>query len=119
MITKGKKLYSLRINVSQTVVKYYRSYIKLPDVIANVGGFLEIYLTIFSFFFSFYLDNEFTAFLYTKLFYLEIEEANPSEEMKEQYNVEKNIEMKVIDRYDSSSPVSHITNISNIFVIIK
>ena len=52
---------------------YYREYIKIPDILANVGGFMSIVMEIIQFVFSNYVDNEYNIFLYEKLFRLEIE----------------------------------------------
>ncbi len=62
-----------RIFVSKNYNLYSRSYLRLPDVIANVGGFLDLVMIFIEYLYSFYLDNNYMAFLYKKLFKLEID----------------------------------------------
>jgi len=77
---------------------YERSYLKLPDVIANVGGFIGLVQVIVEFLFSFYLDNEFNIYIYNKLYSLEIDNDNISEQKQ---NLSHFIELNKKDCIDN------------------
>jgi len=47
--------------------------LKIPDALANVGGFMSLVLPFITFIYSFYIDNEYYLFLYEHLYRLEIE----------------------------------------------
>jgi len=72
----------LKIFLSNEVTCYTRTYIRLPDVIANVGGFLDLAMIFIKFCFDFYVENAYSSFLYTKLFNfgLQLEEDNKSQQ---------------------------------------
>ena len=69
------------ISISRAEKTYFKSYVKLLDVIANVGGFISLAHSFFHFVYSFYLDNEFRVYLYKKLFKLEIDNDNNESEI--------------------------------------
>ncbi len=77
-------LTSLTIQPSKLNMQYDRSYILLPDVIANVGGFIGLFESTFVFLYEFYLDANFNVYLYKRLFNLQIDDAkeNPNEQKK-------------------------------------
>jgi len=103
---------------------YYRTYIKIPDIIANVGGFISLVDVFFRNCYLYYLENEFFVFLYSNLFFLQIEEKLNEEQESRQviihienktksYNNE--VERKNINFYsvnDKDNPVSQNASIS-------
>jgi len=114
-----------KINHDEAVIKisfylsrirniYTREYIKIPDIIANVGGFIDIAMSIINFFFSFYMNTEYKIYLYQQLFKLEIDETENSQnkileaQMKElkldnKENDHKNLNNSNIHYIDKSS----------------
>ncbi len=71
---KHLSLATVEILITQYFNIYSRSYIKIPNIAAEVGGFMKIAFYIARYLISYYLDSEFKVFLYRKLFNLEIEE---------------------------------------------
>ena len=69
----------LDISLSRTENYYHREYLKLPDAIANVGGFIGIVYQILHFMISFYVENSFCISFYKSLFKLEIENQTSNE----------------------------------------
>jgi len=84
---------SIRARLSKKIVRYERKYIKIPDLLANVGGLMSLVTPIIEYVFSFYLDNKFILYLYKKMFKLELEEDNIE-------NIEKN-NFKEIERLEA------------------
>ena len=78
------------LKVSRAKKSYFRSYIKILDVIANVGGFTSLAVVALQFMYSFYLDNEFSIYLYQKLFKLQIDTD------KLEANKDKNIDVSQV-----------------------
>ena len=70
----------IKLIISNETRVYERSYLKLLDVIANVGGFIGLVQVIIEFIFSFYLDNEYSIYIYKKIYSLEIDNDNISEQ---------------------------------------
>ena len=64
----------ITIKTSRADKTYYRAYIKIPDIIAAVGGFTSLIQSFIAFFYTFYLENEFNLYLYEKLFDLQIDD---------------------------------------------
>ncbi len=67
---------------------YHRIYLKVPELIANVGGILSLYMPLVEFVFSFYIDNQFNEFLIRELLKFEVE----GEETKEKSILDRNKE---------------------------
>jgi len=72
-------LFIARFLMSKSLNTYTRAYIKVPDIIALVGGFISLAFSTIEFLFAFYVDNEFNLYLIKHLFKLEIEEFNNSD----------------------------------------
>lgn len=107
--------------VSSTENYYHREYIKLPDAIANVGGFIGIIVEIFKFVLSFYVDNEFAISFYQKLFKLEIDnEDEKSVYSPTKLNYEKKIELSKLEQDSTDNmlkvkqPEHEQINLSNV-----
>ncbi len=64
----GKVSASIQLYVTRFNRVYERHYIKIPDLIANVGGFIGMFIEIITFFYSFYLDHMYSLHLYNILF---------------------------------------------------
>ncbi len=81
---------------------YLRSYIKIPDLIAIIGGFLVLFMNLFHLIFDIYLNNEFYSFFYRKLFNFQIEEEESlSNSNKEEFKAVKSLaqpEMELKDK---------------------
>ncbi len=76
--SKASIIASYSFFISDLETRYLRVYLKIPEAIAVVGGFMEIFLPFIETIYSFYLDHAFSLFLFSKLFKLEIEpEINP------------------------------------------
>ncbi len=62
---------------------YEYHYLKIPDLIANVGGLMNLVQPIFEKFFNSYLKNSFFVYLYhQKIFKLELEDEETKENIK-------------------------------------
>jgi len=99
----GDYVMMINVFISKKISYYNRTYIRLPDVLANTGGFMDLTLVCVNFFFSFYLDNSYTVFLYKKLFKLEIEE-DSSNSIDKNKNIPINIELNKLNE------INHIEN---------
>ena len=53
---------------------HIRSYIKIPDIIAQVGGILSLFLPFIEVFLKIFTDNEYTLYLFNCLFKMQINE---------------------------------------------
>ena len=60
---------------------YNRSYIKIQDVVANVGGFMGLIYSLFEYLITFYIDNSYTVFLCNKFYRLQVD--NDEDENKQ------------------------------------
>ena len=99
----GDYIMMVQVFVSKKTVYYSRNYLRFPDVLANTGGFMDLNLICIEFFFTFYLDNSYTVFLYKKLFKLEIEE-DSSNSIDKNKNIPINIELNKLNE------INHIEN---------
>ena len=70
----GDYVVSLQIFVSEKINYYSRSYIRLQDVIANVMAFMDLIMILIKLIYGFYLDDEYSVYLYKTLFKLYIED---------------------------------------------
>jgi len=66
-------LFKLTVKLSRTGLSCTRSYLKIPDVLANVGGFMGLLTPIIEYLIAFYVDSEYYIYLYKHLFKFEIE----------------------------------------------
>jgi len=62
---------SLEVFLSKKLSIYSRTYLRFQDVIANVRAFMDLIMILIRLFFDIYLENEYSVFLYQKLFKLE------------------------------------------------
>jgi len=113
--------------------------LKIPDALANVGGFMSLVLPFITFIYSFYIDNEYYLFLYEHLYRLEIEKDENKIENRNkiiEIQVLKNASNKesdrpytpekqdIISKHDSSKlnilekPINIIENYTNNNIII-
>jgi len=74
---------------------YNRSYIKIQDVVANVGGFMGLIYSLFEYLISFYIDNSYTVFLCNKFYKLQVDDDNDENKQLEininkGYNTQRN-----------------------------
>ncbi len=88
--------FKMMIFMSRHYTTYTRSYIKVPQILAMLGGFVNVSMIFINYLYGFYLDNEYAIFLYSKIFALKLdEEQNSAMEDQSQYdkiNVKKNDE---------------------------
>jgi len=80
-------LFTARTLISRSKTFYYRSYIKVPDVLAQVGGFVSLAHVAIQILYMLYIDNEFVVYLMNTYFKLEIEEDNVSTDNKDKENI--------------------------------
>ena len=87
-IEKGKgsfwefqTMFQICFFISRNRVNYIREYLKIPDALANVGGFMGIIIEVIKYLLSFYLENEYSIFLYQNLFRLEVERKDDNQEI--------------------------------------
>ena len=66
--------FKLMLYISRKSNFYNRQYLKIPAVIASVGGVSSSTLFLLKLFFSLYLDNEFSVYMYEKMFNLNLDE---------------------------------------------
>jgi len=66
-------IFALQVFLSKKLSIYSRTYLRFQDVIANVGAFMDLIMFVINILFDFYLENEYSLFLYKKLFKLEVE----------------------------------------------
>jgi len=100
---------------------YARSYIKIPDVLASVGGILSCALPVIEFLYKIVLDNEYAIFLYSCFFNLKTEDhevnINIDNQNFEMINIKNPKEItndKNLNKIDiSSSPGTKYKNIYN------
>ncbi len=71
---KNNKIYDLSIYLTSKFTHYQRYYIKIPLIVAQVGGVFNLFLLIINKIWNLHIDNEFTVYLMKKLFRLENEE---------------------------------------------
>ncbi len=76
-------LLTMRIIINRTKIFYYRSYIKIQDVLAKLGGLMSVVYEVTITIYELYTEHSFKIFLYDKLFRLEIEEDSTNEPSKE------------------------------------
>ena len=58
---------------------HIRSYIKIPDVVAQVGGILSLFLPFIEFFLKIFIENEYIVYLIKCFFKIQISNNNQSE----------------------------------------
>jgi len=58
---------------------HVRSYIKVPDIVAQVGGILSLFLPFIEIFIKIFSDNQYTLYLFNNLFKLQLKDNNTSE----------------------------------------
>ncbi len=83
----GNFFFKMIVKMGRTFKEYERSYIKIPEVIAEVGGFLSLALIFVDYFYAFYLDNEFSIYIYKKLFYLQIDSGEDDQPLDAKVNI--------------------------------
>jgi len=71
-------LIKLTTKISRTGILCSREYLKIPDVLANVGGFMGLLTPIIEYLIAFYVDSEYYIYLYKHLFKFEIEKDDGS-----------------------------------------
>ncbi len=98
---------------------YERHYIKIPDIVANTGGFIGLGMTILQFLYDYYIENQYFLYLYKTLFLLgdEIEMMGYSNEINNKIDISKeilnnpddtcneNLEIKKIDGKLENKPI--------------
>ena len=80
-VYEDKEKYAVyKFYVSKLKHNYSRRYIKLPEVLAQIGGLLNVTLTIAEYLLYFYVDNEYMLYFFNSLFKLEMMYENEREE---------------------------------------
>ena len=97
-----------------------RDYIKIPDIIAQVGGILSLFLPFVEYFLRIFIDNEYTIYLYYSLFQIQrmnedsIDNINSSNKQIElKFNIEANspiIESNIISKSEFKTLKVEIVN---------
>jgi len=75
-IMENDAILTVNFRISRAENYFHREYLKIPDALANVGGFMGLVMPLIQFIFSFYIDNQYCIYLYNSLFKLEIEKEN-------------------------------------------
>jgi len=81
---------------------HQRIYIKIPDVIAIVGGLMSIFQELINYFFAFYIDNTLAIYLYNQLFDISEEGPGPNEKSPEVNSKGEPIQLKDISSLEIS-----------------
>jgi len=120
----GNYIMMIQLLISKKLKYYTRTYLRLPDVLANTGGFLDLTMVLIEFFYSFYLDNSYTVYLYKKIFKLEIEEEcdnNDPNKRKQAIGIELNNINNCINNNNYNNDNSNFKNLdkSDITLNIK
>ena len=71
-----------------------RSYIKVPDIVAQVGGILSLFLPFIEIFLKIFTDNQYTLYLFNNLFKMQLKDNSMNE------NINNIIELK--PRHDNN-----------------
>jgi len=87
------------LRTSRVEKLYQRFYIKIPDAIAKVGGFMSLFFEILGAVYSFYLNNAYHIFLYNKLYNLQIDDESLDQNIINNniQSISPNIQSKKID----------------------
>ncbi len=96
--------------ISNISKEFERVYLKLPDAIATVGGFMSLITPLIDMLVQFYVDNQYQLFLYKKIFRLEIVKEEENIVEKKSFNLVESMNMT---RSNDLSYVELGLNISN------
>jgi len=96
------QIVDIGISLSKRKKIYNRNYIKIQDVVANVGGFMGLIQDTFQYILGFYLDNAFICYLINKFYKLQDEKDDkyftPCNDLSNQQlmNIHKNNSKNVV-----------------------
>ncbi len=91
--------YKFTIYIDRLKNVYDRRYIKIQNIAAIVGGFMNLYMRMIFFFYNFYVENSYKVYMFNKLYNLEIdteeeEKESEKEKKKEKEKEKKNVKIK-------------------------
>ncbi len=116
----GELIGKIRLRLSRNSKQYIRIYLKIPDILAVVGGFMSLIYTILQLIYFPIWDTSFNNFLQSKLFRLELdpnlkEFSGIKPNLLNQLKLNENniIELKKIDD-NISSNIENRNNVSNL-----
>ena len=102
------------VYIGRSTSHYKRSYIKIPDIIANVGGFISIVMWIIQFFYSFYIDNEYMVYFMQRLFNLKIE--SNEDFSKDTLDINKNINLNAkVNPHDNNNEAKNVSSLELVY----
>ncbi len=97
-IVDDNEFFRLMFYLTHKTYHYQRQYIKMPEISARVGGFMNLFIMLLNYVWGFYIDNEYSTYLIGKVFKLEIEDEDTSPlklpEKKEEVKEEEPIQFK-------------------------
>ncbi len=80
-------MFTLYTHIARDTKLYTRKYLKVPELIANVGGFIGLAVDLIDFFLSvIYIENEYKIFLYNQLLKLYLEDKSEDEKELKDHN---------------------------------
>ena len=107
----GNNLIDLGIYLNRKHYIYERVYIKIPDIAAIVGGFFSLILPLVDLLYGYYIDNEYTVYMYKKLFNLDID-YNEMNNVKDKVN---NIELSMKQQHNNLNNLDANVNKNNMY----